>query len=130
MNALAVEYGELLSAMKPEVVRSEEQNRNYIEILENLTGKERVSEAEAKLIELLTVLVENYESQEYPVPEAGPLDVIRHLMEGHRLRQKDLIDVFGTESVVSEVLNGKRGLTREHIENLSERFHVSPAVFF
>ena len=116
--------------MKPEVVRSEEQNRNYIEILENLTGKERVSEAEAKLIELLTVLVENYESREYPVPEAGPLDVIRHLMEGHRLRQKDLIDVFGTESVVSEVLNGKRGLTREHIENLSERFHVSPAVFF
>lgn len=130
MNALPVEYGELLSELKPEVIQSEEQNRTYIEALERLTGKETVTEAEAKLIELLTVLVENYESQEYPVPEAGPLDVIRHLMEVHRLRQKDLIDVFGTESVVSEVLNGKRGLTREHIERLSARFHVSPAVFF
>jgi HTH-type transcriptional regulator/antitoxin HigA len=64
------------------------------------------------------------------VPEAGPLDIIRHLMEAHKLRQKDLVDVFGTESIVSDVLNGKRNLTKEHIRRLSTRFHVSWSVFF
>jgi len=51
-------------------------------------------------------------------------------MEAHDLRQKDLVDIFNTESVASEVLSGKRELTREHIKRLSARFHVSPAVFF
>jgi HTH-type transcriptional regulator/antitoxin HigA len=51
-------------------------------------------------------------------------------MEAHKLRQKDLVDVFGTESIVSDVLNGKRNLTKEHIRRLSTRFHVSWSVFF
>lgn len=51
-------------------------------------------------------------------------------MEAHNLRQKDLLDVFGTESIVSEVLRGKRELTKQHIRRLSKKFHVSPAVFF
>jgi HTH-type transcriptional regulator / antitoxin HigA len=91
---------------------------------------EHVAPAQRKLIELLTVLIEDYESKYYPVPNAGPLDIIRHLMEQHQLRQKDLVDVFGTESIVSDVLNGKRDLTKDHIIRLSSRFSVSPAVFF
>jgi HTH-type transcriptional regulator/antitoxin HigA len=51
-------------------------------------------------------------------------------MEEHQLRQKDLAEVFGTESIVSDVLNGKRELNKDHIKRLSERFHVSPEVFF
>ena len=102
----------------------------FIELLERLTSQENVTKAEAKLIELLIVLVKNYEAEYYPVPDAGPLDIIRHLMEAHGLRQKDLVDVFGTESIVSDVLNGKRELTKDHITRLSIRFGVSPAVFF
>ena len=126
----AVDYGELLSATQPEVVRSEEQNEAYIQKLEALTGQQTVSPAEEKLIALLTLLVEDYENQNHPVPPAGPLDIIRHLIEANDLRQKDLVDVFGTESIASDVLNGKRDLTKEHIRRLSARFHVSPAVFF
>jgi HTH-type transcriptional regulator / antitoxin HigA len=51
-------------------------------------------------------------------------------MDQHKLKQKDLVDVFGTRSIVSEVLSGKRKLNQEHIERLSQRFHVSPDVFF
>jgi HTH-type transcriptional regulator / antitoxin HigA len=130
MNATALDYGTLLSQTKPEVVSGEQQNQLYIEQLERLTGQEVVTPAEEKLIALLTVLVEEYEAKTYPVPKAMPLDIIRHLMEAHRLRQKDLVDVFGTESIVSEVLNGKRDLTKEQIRRLSARFHVSPSVFF
>ncbi|MGH9567514.1 MAG: helix-turn-helix domain-containing protein [Candidatus Angelobacter sp.] len=130
MNALAVDYGALLSKFKPEVIRSEQKNALYVGVLEKLTSLEHVAAAQRKLIELLTVLIEDYESKYYPVPNAGPLDIIRHLMEQHQLRQKDLVDVFGTESIVSDVLNGKRDLTKDHIIRLSSRFSVSPAVFF
>ena len=130
MNALAIDYGTLLGETRPEVIDDEEEHRRDIEILERLTAQETVSEAEKKLIALLTVLVEQFENKNYPVLDVGPLDIIRHLMEEHQLRQKDLTDVFGTESIVSDVLNGKRDLNKDHIKRLSERFKVSPAVFF
>lgn len=50
-------------------------------------------------------------------------------MEVQSLRQKDLVDVFGTESIVSDVLNGRRELRKQHIQKLSARFGISPAVF-
>ena len=58
------------------------------------------------------------------------LDALRFLMEEHHLRQKDLVDVFGTPSVVSEVMHGKREMTKGQIAQLSARFHVSPELFF
>ena len=130
MNAPGTSYAELLSETQPEVILSEEQNQHYIRMLEDLTSRETVTPAEEKLIALLLVLIEEFEDKNYPVPEAKPVDVVRHLMEANDLRQKDLIDVFGTESVVSDVLNGKRDLAKEHIRRLSARFHVSPSVFF
>jgi HTH-type transcriptional regulator/antitoxin HigA len=129
MSAIA-DYGALLLKEKPEVITGERQNQRYIEKLESLTGRESVTSAEEKLIALLTVLIEEYEAQQHSVPEATPLAVVRHLIEAHDLRQKDLVDVFGTESIVSDVLNGKRDLSKEHIRRLSARFHVSPALFF
>ena len=130
MNADTIDYGSLLAETQPEVIAGEQQNQLYIQRLEKLTGQEHVTPAEEKLIALLTVLVEEYESKVYTVPKAEPLDIIRHLMAEHQLRQKDLLDVFGTESIVSDVLNGKRDLTKEHIRRLSARFNVSPSVFF
>jgi HTH-type transcriptional regulator/antitoxin HigA len=64
------------------------------------------------------------------VPKADPADVLRFLIEQNGLSQRDLVPELGAESTVSLVLTGKRKLTREHIERLSQRFHVSPAVFF
>ena len=130
MNALTANYAALLSEIKPEVIRDDKQNRAYLRQLERLTSKRSLTRAEEKLIELLTVLIEDFEAKHYPVPEATPVGIVRHLMEAHGLRQKDLMDIFGTESIVSEVLHGKRELTREHIAKLSARFGVSPAVFF
>ncbi len=130
MSVRGLDYGALLSEAKPEVIHGEEQNRFFLKTLERLTSKKAVSSAERKLIELLTVLIEDFESKAYPIQDAEPIEVIRHLMKEGKLRQKDLLDVFGTESIASDVLNGKRELTKEHIRRLSQRFGVSPAVFF
>jgi HTH-type transcriptional regulator/antitoxin HigA len=56
--------------------------------------------------------------------------MLRFLMDQHELRQSDLAEEIGTQGVVSEILSGKRDLNRGHIESLSKRFSVSPAVFF
>ena len=130
MNTLAANYAALLSETRPEVIRDEKQNQDYIRRLEKLTSKKSVNRAEEKLIELLVVLIDDFEAKHYPVPDASPVAIVRHLMEAHNLRQKDLLDVFGTESIASEVLHGKRELTRDDIRRLSARFGVSTAVFF
>ncbi|HJT70937.1 MAG TPA: helix-turn-helix domain-containing protein, partial [Terriglobales bacterium] len=124
------EYADLLSRTLPSVIHSEKENERLLGMLEKLDQKGKLSPAEGRLAELLTLLVEDFEERAYALEPASPLAVLNELMEANGLKQKDLVDVFGTPSIVSEVLNGKRGLTIEHIKRLSARFHVSPEVFF
>jgi HTH-type transcriptional regulator/antitoxin HigA len=79
---------------------------------------------------LLTLLIEDFEDQHYGLPKASPVEMVLYLMEQHGLKQKDLNDVFGTPSITSEVLNGKRELNKEQIRRLRVRFRVSPELFF
>jgi HTH-type transcriptional regulator / antitoxin HigA len=133
MSALTVSpaYTALLAKVPPRVIRSEEQNEAYIAALYELEKRQKKwTEAEAELADLLTLLIEDYEDKHYQLPKASPLEVIAFLMEQHGLKQKDLADVFGTPSIISEVMNGNRELNKEHIRRLSERFHVSPELFF
>jgi HTH-type transcriptional regulator/antitoxin HigA len=133
MSATAVrsEYASLLTSTLPAVIRSEAENERHIAMLEELDRKGgRMSAAERRMAELLTLLIEDFEEKHYALKAASPVDVLNELMLANNLKQKDLLDVFGTPSIVSEVLHGKRQLTTEHIRRLSKRFHASPEVFF
>ena len=133
MSSLTVspEYSALLTKFPPKVIRSEKENEKYTEILYGLDRRSKtLTRAEKELADLLTLLIEDFEEKRYRLPRARPLDVLRFLMDQHGLIQKDLVDVFGTPSIVSEVLSGKRELNKDHIKRLSERFHVSPELFF
>jgi antitoxin component HigA of HigAB toxin-antitoxin module len=66
----------------------------------------------------------------YPIRAISALEALAELMAANNLKQKDLAPLFGSESMVSEVLHGKRELNKQHIEKLSQRFKVSPALFF
>jgi HTH-type transcriptional regulator / antitoxin HigA len=115
----------------PHVIHTEAENERCTAVLESLLRKAQRTAEEDRLVELLTLLIEDFENREYPMPRhAGPIDILRHLMEFNNLKQNDLLDVFGTASVISEVLKGKRELSKAHIAGLSERFHLSPALFF
>jgi HTH-type transcriptional regulator/antitoxin HigA len=125
------EYGRLLTRISPKVIHSEKENETYTQALYELDQRSaKLTRAEKELAELLTLLIEDFESKRYELPRAKPLEVLRFLMEQHELKQKDLVDVFGARSIVSEVLSGKRKLNKDHIERLSQRFHVSADVFF
>jgi HTH-type transcriptional regulator / antitoxin HigA len=133
MSSLTVssEYTALLRKFSPKVIHTEDENEAYTQILYDLDRRgSTLTPAEKELAELLTLLIENFEESQYRLPRVKPLGVLQFLMEQHNLKQKDLVDVFGTPSIVSEVLSGKRELNKDHIKRLSRRFHVSPELFF
>lgn len=124
------EYVKLLARTVPHVIHSEEENERCIALLEDLDSRGELSPEEKRIAELLTLLIEDFEDRNYALRPASPVEIVRHLMDSNGLRQVDMIDVFGSASVVSEVLAGKRDLAKAHIERLSKRFNVSPALFF
>jgi HTH-type transcriptional regulator / antitoxin HigA len=119
-----------LPVSSPTPITSERQHEEYLSVLDQLAGKANATPEEEKYAEVLITLIEAYEEEHHSIPDASPVQVLQALMDAHDLRQKDLVPVFGSESIVSEVLHKKRGLNKAHIERLSKRFHVSPAVFF
>ena len=119
-----------LEVSSPTPIASERQHEEYLSVLDKLASKERPTAEEEKYAQVLMTLIEAYEEEHDSIPDASPVEVLRALMDANNLRQKDLAPIFGSESIVSEVLHGKRKLNRTHIEKLSRRFRVSPAVFF
>jgi HTH-type transcriptional regulator/antitoxin HigA len=130
MTAIAIEKYNIKGFPAPRPITSEAQNEYYTEVLYNLERRGHLSAAEEKDAELLTVLIEAYEEKHYPVRARSPVEMLAELMAATNLKQKDLAPLLGSESIVSEVLHGKRELNKQHIEKLSQRFKVSPALFF
>lgn len=81
-------------------------------------------------LDVLTDLVEIYEDEYIPIPDASEADVLRELMRANNLTQSELAKKVGiSQSTISAVLNGARSLTRVHMVKLANLFRVSPAAF-
>jgi HTH-type transcriptional regulator/antitoxin HigA len=133
MSALPVTpaYTALLAKYPPRVIKTQQQNDSFVHALYELEKRETKWSAEERdLADLLTLLIEDFEENNYVLPKCSPVEMVKFLMDQHGLKQKDLLDVFGTASIVSEVMSGKRDLNKEQIRRLSERFDVSPELFF
>ncbi len=130
MSAALADPVTMIQKGAPRLIHSDGELQHYTEALFGLTAKPHPTRAEEDAIELLTLLIDQYESERCPVPDASPIEVLRFLIERNGLTQRDLATELGSEATVSLVLSGKRSLTRGHIAKLSRRFRVSPAVFF
>jgi len=125
-----LEYKQLIAEVPPKVIHSERENRYYLAKLEELNDRwAELTKAERDLFDTLSVLIEDFEKKAYNIRAATPVEALKELMLANNLKQKDLVGVFETASIASEVLKGKRSLTTEHIRRLGRRFNVSPAVF-
>jgi HTH-type transcriptional regulator/antitoxin HigA len=124
-------YAELLAAVLPAPIETEEQNEQALAVISKLIekGQENLTAEESSLLGLLAVLVADFEERAYPLDEGSPRDTLLFFMEQHNLRQKDLVPVFGSRSTVSAVVNGKRGITKVQARRLAERFHTSADLF-
>ncbi len=130
MSTVLANPAKMVRQGAPRLIHTDEELAIYTAALFDLTAKANPSPDEEEAIELLTLLIDRYESERFPVPDAKPADVLRFLLEHNGLAQRDIVAELGSESTVSLVLSGKRSLTLDHIARLSRRFHVSPAVFF
>ncbi len=82
-----------------------------------------------RLIDTLSILVEAYDDEHYPIPDVSGLEMLKFLMEQHGLSQGDIPEI-GSQGVVSEILRGKRKLNVRQIAALSQRFRLPPSAFF
>lgn len=123
-----ISYGCLLQQTLPRIIQSDDENERLIAELERLDSLSRMTPEQQALAELLTLLIQQFELQ-YHLPHATPLEALQSLMEDRGLRQRDLVGVFGSSSVGSDVLNGKRGISKQHARRLAEFFHVPVTLF-
>lgn len=123
-----VSYGRLLARAVPRVIETDAENKRAIAELERLDSLPRMTAEQKSLADLLTLLIERFE-QRYELGHAEPVEALRTLMEERGLRQRDLIPVFGSSSVASNVLNGKREISKQHARGLAEFFQVPVSLF-
>ena len=132
MNAvLDQEYSKLLVAVRPKVIETEEENEFYLaEVTKLIRLGDAISPAQECLLKLLVNLIESFEDRHYQLKSATPLEILTELVRDRGLKQKDLVPVFGSQGIASEVLNGKRGISKAQAKALGEFFKVSPSLFF
>jgi len=129
MSAVLANPAEMIAQGAPRVIHNDDELETYTDALFQLTALDNPSRAEMEAIELLTLLVERYEQEHYPIPAADPASVVRLLIEKQNLTQRDLIPQFGSESAVSMFMTGQRNLTLEQVRKLSARFKLPADVF-
>jgi HTH-type transcriptional regulator/antitoxin HigA len=111
-------------------IRSDEENELAAQMCDSLLDRfDSLSKHERDYFEVLSTLVQEYESQWQEEKEVEPRELLAFLMEQNGLSQTDLIPEFGTSSRVSEFLSGKRALSLGQIHKLSKRFCLKPTAF-
>jgi HTH-type transcriptional regulator / antitoxin HigA len=129
-NLDAKAYGRLLARALPHVVETEEENEEVLGQIHRLLEKgEGRSPEERVLTRLLVLLVEDFERRAYTWRRAEPHEVLGELMRQHELKQADLVPLIGSKGHVSDVLSGKKSISRKVAVRLAERFHVTPDIF-
>jgi HTH-type transcriptional regulator / antitoxin HigA len=122
-------YPQLLAEFVPQAIDSEAEYDRALAIAERLIFKKDRTEAEIKFLKLVVVLIEDYEAEHYPMDAVAPHELLQHLMESNSTRQADLVGLIGSRGVVSEVVNGKRAISKAQAKVLGEFFSVSPGLF-
>jgi HTH-type transcriptional regulator/antitoxin HigA len=125
-------YGRLLAKVAPCVITTEEENDRALAIVESLMekGERNMTPEEDALIDLLTNLIRDYEATAYPPrPKSRPHEIVTFLLEQRDLKPTDLWPIIGSKGRVSEILTGKRSISKEQAKKLAEFFHVGAGLF-
>ena len=113
--------------MKITPIRNEQDYQNALERLEVIFDAKRGTEKGDEL-EILSILIDNYENEHFPIGMPDPIEAIKFRMEQMGMKQKDLAEVFGFKSRVSEILSKKRKLTLEMVRKLNTTLHIPTEV--
>jgi len=133
-SASADGWGKYLSLVEHFPLRrisTEEELDRAIEVVNTLLDRDSLDPWEDAYVDVLSDLVERYETTEHPMEPVSDAEMLQHLIEARGVTQAEVAAAARiAESTISAVVRGKRKLARRHLESLASYFHVSPAVFF
>jgi HTH-type transcriptional regulator/antitoxin HigA len=105
------------------IIRSEAEYEQALERIEQIMEAE-TGTPEGDELELLSLLVQNYEESNFPLPDPDPIDVIQYFIEQRGLKYKDLIGIIGDKTLVSKVINRERKLNLRMVKNLHDKMNI------
>jgi len=131
IEELAEHFGAVTAKVPLRPITSRAQYVEAVRVLNALLDAGAANEEHelAGLVDALGEFIEGYDEVHYVLPDVSPADVLRELMSQHDIKQSDFPEI-GSQGVVSELLNGKREINTRQIRAISERFGISPALFF
>ncbi|MBI5731358.1 MAG: helix-turn-helix domain-containing protein [Ignavibacteriales bacterium] len=110
-------------------IKTNKDYQNAVNRYEYLTDNYQDTKELNDYLDVLAMLIDEYENEKFPIADADPIEVLKYLMKEKNIKQTQLAKVFGSQSIVSEVLSKKRGLTLKYIYNMAVMFNVKPQVF-
>ena len=111
-------------------LRSDAELDAAVAVVDSLVGRPKLSQAEADYLDVLTDIVERYETETHPMEPVSDSAMLAHLLEAREVTESEVAKATGIAvSTLSEVAHGKRSLNRGHIGKLATYFGVSPDVF-
>ena len=121
-----VAYGKLLARVQPHPIKDDREYDRLVAEVGRLMerGEGNLSREETSLLEMLSILIEEYDRKHYPLSPAQPHKMLTFLLEQRGLEPHDLWSVLGSKSRVSEILSGKRAISKSHAKKLAAFFHV------
>ncbi len=122
-------YGKLLAKYQPKVIKTEDENEQVIALANELEHQANRTIEEETLLELLIVLIERFEEQNYPIPQSTPNSMLKHLMECNNYKPEDLIEVIGSRKKVLELMEGKDSFSQLQSQKLADLFNVDVDFF-
>ena len=119
-----------MSTLQYTVIKNVKQYNKYCSILEECIVSKLKTREQKELIELLTLLIEKWDADHNTFADADPIVLLQYLMDENKLRATDMTEFLGvSKSLFSDILNYRRGLSKDIIRKLSERFKVSQELF-
>jgi HTH-type transcriptional regulator/antitoxin HigA len=123
-------YAKLLAKTLPQVITNEEENERMLALVEPIFDKgEKITAEEQVLLELLTRLIQDFEDKHYELKASTPRGILIELMEARGVKQNKLWELFGSKGTASEVLSGRRSISKANAKKLAEFFNVSAELF-
>jgi HTH-type transcriptional regulator / antitoxin HigA len=123
-------YLDLIRSFPLRPIRTDEELDQAVAVIDSLIDRDLLRLDEQDYLDVLADQVERYETERHPLPAVSEVDMLRHLIEARDITQLRLATDTGiAESTISNLLKGKRGMSRKHVEILAAYFRVSPAVF-
>jgi len=133
MGALAIDekkYARVLAKVLPRVINSRQEHERLLAEVEKLMDQgERRSAEEDAALDLMVRLVKDYEEEHHSLPDPSPHEMLAYLMEKRGLKQADLVPIFNSRGYVSDVINGKRAISKAHAKQLAAFFGVTADLF-